>query len=179
VGTYMAKLLFLKRNGEPQTFSDIRFQMYPRGTLAQKGELASFATNKTEYLKGETARMTGEFRNTGKIGVLATLGIEIMQNDKRVDVLSSDSVFVPVGGSYVFSKNYVPLLPGSFVAIGSMTYGANRTEEVRASFTVKTAIPTPYVLISLSLLTILLAVILWLLVRRRRRVPPSPTPPQK
>lgn len=180
IGTYTGKVVFSMAHNPPVEFSSLRFQIFPKGTLAQKGELSTFTANKAQYFPGETVQFSATFLNTGKIGVLATLGIEIYQKEKRLDVLSTDSIFVPLGSQNSFHKEYSPPAPGSYEARGTVVYGVNKTEEVRIPFEVKTPVTTtPYILLALVLLTIVLAFILWLLVRRRRQTPADLNSPQK
>ena len=184
IGTYVGHLLFTLRDGTQTEFKDIRFQILPKGTLAQSGELASLTTNKDAYLPGEVVHLSALFKNTGKIGVLSTMTLEIRQGDKRIDVLSSDSVFVPVGSSYTFSKDYSPTGPGAFSAVATVTYGSHTTDQAKVDFTVTApVVQTPNLLIYLVIFVFLIAFIIWLLLRRRRsrvvNLPPQAprTPP--
>ncbi len=181
IGAYTGHLLFTLRDGTQQEFKDIRFQILPKGTLAQSGELASLTTNKTSYLPGEAVKLSALFKNTGKIGVLSTMTLEIRQGDKRIDVLSSDSVFVPVGSSYTFGKEYTPADPGAYTAVATVTYGSHTTDAAQVDFTITAPVAkTPSMLIYLVIFVFLIAFILWLILRRRRstvvNIPP-PAPP--
>ncbi len=188
-GSYFMKLTFFGKDKVVFTSRDMRFQVYPRGTLAQMGELSSFATDKTEYEAGEIVGFKSEFKNTGKIGMTATLDISIYQGDKRLEVLSTDPVFIGAGKSAKFDKTYRPELSGDYRAVGSVAYGANKTEEAEALFTVKAKIQTSYVLAGLVGLLIFLAIIVILIVRRKKKktdsspaakppvTPPTPSKP--
>jgi hypothetical protein len=182
IGSYNGHLLFTLRDGTQQEFKDIHFQILPKGTLAQAGELASLTTNKPSFLPGESVKLSALFKNTGKIGVLSTMTLEIRQGDKRIDVLSSDSVFVPVGSSYTFGKEYTPAAPGTYTAVATVTYGSHTTDAAQVDFTISAPVAkTPSILIYLVIFVFLIAFILWLILRRRRTVvniaPPTTPPP--
>lgn len=178
-GSYFMKLKFY--GGDKMVFEsrDMRFQVYPRGTLAQKGELSIFETDKQEYEPGEIVGFKSEFKNTGKIGMTASLNISLYQGDKRIEVLSSDPVFIGAGKSAKFDKTYRPELAGEYRAVGSVAYGANKTEEAEVAFKVKEKIQTSYVLAGLASALIFLVIIIILIARRKKKPTPTEKPQAK
>jgi hypothetical protein len=158
---------------------DLKFQVYPKGTLAQKGELQSFESDKAEYESGEYVLFRGVFKNTGGVGMQAGLSISLYRDDTRVEVLSTDAQFIPTGQSVTFEKNYRPAGSGDYSAVASVSFGAQKTEELQADFSVKGKIPMVYVLVSLALLVVAVFVIVLLILKKKKQqqLPPGPSAP--
>lgn len=174
VGTYKTHVRFYKNDEMIHEASNLVVNIYPRGTLAQKGELESFQTDKPSYKKQELVTMMGTFKNTGSIGLNAELTINMFHGGERVDSLTVDPVFVPVGSSYTFEKTYRPSNAGTYRAVASSHFGINKTEDRVAEFSVPSdRISTLMVVGILILITILFGFILVKIVKRSPPVSPS------
>ncbi|MBI4250223.1 hypothetical protein HY622_01395 [Candidatus Uhrbacteria bacterium] len=146
------------------------FQVFPAGTLAQKGTLVSLGTDKETYDAGESVKIDGTFRNVGEIGVIPELTVEIFKDDKRIEHLVSSGTFVPVGVQTNFSLYYDPKEAGLYRGQGYTTYGPFKTDTIEFTFTIKS--PMLFVAIGIAALTALLALIAWLVAKRKRRSKP-------
>lgn len=178
-GSYVMSLDFF--HGDQSVFKsrDLRFQVYPRGTLAQKGELQTFGADKVTYASGEVVAFRGSFKNTGAVGMATTLEISIYQDDTRLEVLSTKEFFVAAGGEQVFEKTYRPETSGHYTAVGVASFGPQRTDELRSDFDVGSKVQAWIILVPFSLLLVLLAaVIIWFLRRRKKnsQEPPNDSP---
>ncbi|MBI5654554.1 hypothetical protein HZC53_02815 [Candidatus Uhrbacteria bacterium] len=189
-GSYILKLKFYGKDTSKPVFEsrDLRFHVYPKGTLAQTGELQTFVSDKKEYDGGELVGFKGAFKNTGSVGLTVTFDISIYQGDKRLEVLSTNPTFLGVGKTTNFEKTYRPPTAGDYRAVAVASFGATRSEGVEALFKVKPELPTTTVLPILAGGLVLLVIIILLLLRRRRKhaqakmnqpKPPAtpPTPP--
>lgn len=175
-GTYDMGLVFSHGADATTTSRDLKFEVYPRGTLAQKGELDSFTTDKPDYDGGEIVAFNGSFKNTGSIGLNATMDVNVFQGSKRVDVLDTAALYVPAGATMVFQKTYRPTGSGPYSAVGSVTFGPQKTEDMTANFTVTQKIPVWIVLSLLVLLVLVIALILfWIMRKRKPHVPETRT----
>jgi len=162
IGSYVMKIVFYKNDTAVFTSRDLRFRVSPRGTLSQKGETVSFEVDKAEYENGEIVGFKGVFENTGNVGYMASMGVSVYQDEKRIDSLSTESKFVPSGEKVTFEKDYRPELSGSYRALGSFSFGARKTEESGVDFSIKNRIPFWAILLVL----ILIVVALYLISRR-------------
>lgn len=152
------------------------FQVFPAGTLAQKGTLLSLGTDKELYDSGETVKIDGSFKNVGEIGTVPELTVEIFKNDKRIEHLVANGSFVPMGVQTGFSLYYNPTESGLYRGQGYATYGPFKTDAIEFTFTVKS--PILFVAIAIATLSALLALIAWLLVKKKKRHAASPQPSQ-
>ena len=176
-GSYAMVLEFYKGDQPFLKSPDLQFQVYPRGTLAQKGDLSSFAINKTAFDNGEIALFKSAFKNSGKVGLTATLTINIARGNQIVDMLSTDPTFVPMGQTVLFDKTYRPQDAGSYTATAYVGFGPYRTREISVNFTVGSKLSLAFVLPTLCGFLILVFIILWLIVRRKNKKNVLPVQP--
>ncbi|MBI2484446.1 hypothetical protein HYV71_04660 [Candidatus Uhrbacteria bacterium] len=146
------------------------FQVFPPGTLAQKGVLLSLEPDKETYDSSESVKINGVFKNTGEIGVIPELTVEIFKDDKRIEQLVANGSFVPQGVQTGFSLFFQPKDGGSYRAQGYATYGPFKTDTIEFTFTVKS--PFLIIAITIAVLSVLLAFIAWLIVKRKRKSQP-------
>ncbi len=138
IGKYWASFVFFNEKDEAIfTREKYPLQVFPAGTLAQKGSLEAFGPDKQEYEQNELVIFSGTFKNTGEVGVQGTLLVDISLDGKRVDLLTSEQVFVPAGRSADFSLTTRLTKGGAYTVKGRAKYGINETEEITATVTVK------------------------------------------
>lgn len=137
-GLYAIQLTFYNAAGEIVFMNDaLRLQIFPEGTLAQKGELIEFATDKATYQVAEPVVLTASFKNTGTVGINASLVVEIMNDGTRLDILKNEPVFVPVGQTANMEQSFKPTEGGTYTAVGYVNYGIFTTDKTEANFTVE------------------------------------------
>jgi len=142
-------------------------QIFPEGTLAQKGEMVAFTADKQKYEVGELGLLRAQFKNTGEIGLSAALTVELSKNGKRMELLKTEPSYVPPERSTVFTLERRFEEAGDYTAVGSVSYGINATEPVSIEFRVGGIHPLVLagVFVALSAL-IAASIIFW---RKRRR----------
>jgi len=145
-GNYRATAVFHDKDGEIiYTEEKMPFQIFPEGTLAQKGELNSFTSDKTYYEDGEVVQLAAKFKNTGTIGTEATFVTEIYKDDTRVDIIKQDPLYIPVGQETEFTQDYNPIVGGSYTAKAYVQYGIFKTEVLETSF--KVDVLSPWIIV--------------------------------
>lgn len=172
VGRYSASFIFSE--GEKSIFTDTAiFQVFPRGTLAQKGDLASFTTDKPSYKKEEPTKLSGGFKNTGTVGIAAAMVVELFRGSTRIDLIKTDEIFVPIGQSTEFDSYYTPKEGGAYTARGYVTYGPFKTDVKEIHFTVN---ELNAILIAgvLAGVVVLLGLLFFILKKRRHNKSASP-----
>lgn len=164
-GLYRGTLQFY--NGESLIFTkENSFQVYPRGTLAQKGELVSFLSDKNEYKQGESIKFSGELKNTGEIAIAGTLVVELFRNNERIDVLKTGEAFILPNQIANLELFYKIEKGGSYKARAAVSYGPFKTAEQEIQFNV----PELNILLIVGILcAILIAVAVILLIIRKRK----------
>ena len=186
VGKYTMEIEYYQGNLPVAKSNVLPFNVYPRGSLAQKGELMAFTSNKKAYDNGEFAVFKGTFSNSGKVGLTATLTINISRGSQVVEVLSTDPTFVPVGQSFVFEKSYRLQDSGSYSAVASVSFLPYQSRQLRVNFTVGSKLSLVWTLPLLALILILIILLIWFIARRRSRelppyqptsLPPTSPPP--
>lgn len=136
-GLYAINLTFYNTADEVVYTNDaLRLQIFPEGTLEQKGELVTFVTDKTTYQVAEPVILTAHFQNTGNIGVNATLIVEILNDGIRLDILKNEPIYVPIRQTASLEQTFKPATGGSYTAVGYVNYGIFTTEKIEVEFTV-------------------------------------------
>ncbi|MEK7122458.1 MAG: hypothetical protein AAB855_01230, partial [Patescibacteria group bacterium] len=148
---------------------DYSLQIFPPGTLAQKGELVSFASDKKQYKQNEIVVFNGQFKNMGEVGIMAALNIDISQNGERKDLITTEEVFVPPGKTADFSSTARLEKSGTYAAKAIVPFGIYKSNEQEVSIVIE---GLPMLLIGGVLvgLAIIGALVIVLFKRRRRTV---------
>ncbi len=168
-GLYSAKFVFFnKQGGVIFTQERMRFQVWPRGSLAQKGELQSFTADKSIYQPGEQVKLSGVFKNTGEVGLSASLIVEIFYKQTRLDLLKKGPVFVPINTSAAMETFFRVQDRGPYTAKASVEFGPHKTNELEAPFKVSVSETSIWALWGVLVLAICLiaGIILW---QRRKK----------
>lgn len=165
---YKVLIIFYDKTGK-KIFesSSLRLQVFPKGTLAQKGELISLQTDKPSYQNGEIVKFLGTFQNTGDIGVNANLVIEIFKNNQRLEVLKTEPLFVPIKQKLDIDATWRPNQAGSYAVKGYATYGPHKTEQLETTFIVR-ASSAFAVIAFLAGFTLVIGAVIFFIARRKK-----------
>ncbi|MBI4273015.1 hypothetical protein HY621_04155 [Candidatus Uhrbacteria bacterium] len=166
VGRYNATADFYKSEEKFATYT-YPFQVFPRGTLAQKGELLSVASDKYAYDQGESVKFSGVFQNQGTIGLVPQFFVEIFLDGKRIETLTAEAGFLPPGRDAEVAQFFSTKKGGSYRALAYVSYGPFKSKEFEISFTVKDSFFL--VLIAIGVLTFSLAFIFFIVYNKRRK----------
>lgn len=163
-------------------------QVFPEGTLAQEGIFQEFWTDKAEYAVGEPIQFGGIFKNSGDVGVKATMFIDVMKDGQRLDILTSDELVVPPNQVAEFELNTKLLEGGPYEFKARVKYGISKTGPLTIQVNVLVASDTT-VMVVLGIIVLVIILLVWLFMRKKapKNQPPtnagqtqhtaSPTPP--
>ncbi len=165
-GTYALKFVFYNQESVIRTV-ERRMQIWPRGTLAQKGELVSFSADKTLYQQGETAKFLGSFKNTGQTDLDAALIIEVFKGQNRIELLRKENVFVPLYQTVNFEQFFRIPGPGSYEAAGYVSFGPYKSNEQKVQFQIK-ELNIALVAAAIGVVAIFLALGVWFIFLRKK-----------
>lgn len=112
-------------------------QIFPAGTLAQKGALVSFAPDKEHYEKNELVVLNAVFKNEGDVGLTIALVADITKNNERVDLLKTDQTFVPPRRIADLSMTTRQEKSGDYHIKAFVNYGIHKSNEIETQFTIK------------------------------------------
>jgi LPXTG-motif cell wall-anchored protein len=178
IGLYYVDIkAFDKKNKEVFSLDKSHLQIFPEGTLAQKGELVSFTVDKELYELGELVEFTAPFKNVGEIGFEGNLMIDVFIGDRRVDVLKSETAYVPEGDATEYSMTFRIPEPGEYLAEGHVRYGIHDTESMEVTFETPAVDVTGYIIVFVGLIILLVGGYLWWR-RRKKNTPPAAPAPQ-
>ncbi len=169
-GTYLVDFDFFDQNGVLHQERGLSLEIFPAGTFAQEGILEKLSLDKDLYAENELIQFSGTFNNTGDIGLSASLVLEFFLDDKRVDLVKSDAVFVPPRRTADFNLEKRFLEGGDYRVKGYVNYGINNTQSKELFFTVGTA--NNYVVIITLVGFVFLLFFLILLFKRRKNKTP-------
>lgn len=165
VGVYRGTMTFYRADAPIFTKNNILVQVFPAGTLAQRGEITSINTDKEEYAQGESVKVVVTFANTGESAITGAAVVEIFQDTARLEVLKSEPTLIYSGKTNAFDLFYKPERGGRYHAEAAVVYGPHKTQSARAEFMVKQT-SLLFVFLALGAVTVLVAlVLLW---RRKR-----------
>lgn len=178
-GSYGADIVFYNKSGDVvHTSETLYFDVVPEGSLKQKGEFTTFLLDKQQgaYELGEYIKTIASFKNTGTIGTRPSLVLEIFKGDKRIDVVKSEPVFVPVNESFELEKELQIKEGGNYKVDASFMYGISKTPSKSITVTVGSTFNNMQMLLIISgigTLTIV-SVFIFLRVRRRKIIATEP-----
>jgi len=184
IGDYAAEMVFYNLDGLEIFRGNGTFRSHPIGTLDQKGEIVEFTSDKEELNQSEVIEFTGVLVNIGTAPIKAVYVVEVFLNNKRVEYLKGDSLFVPRGIKTKQSLIYKPQKSGSYTAKGYFTYGITSTEQKTVQFQVS-GMSWPVAVAGVGLIVVLIAGTIWYIKRKRKStslphdnmLPPTPPPP--
>ncbi|MFH1632276.1 MAG: hypothetical protein ABIA47_04675 [bacterium] len=142
-----------------------RIEVFPAGTLEQKGELVEFYTDQSEYRYEDEIFVTARFENTGDTSYNATLITLLFQKNSALSIHSSESISVDPGKEVSFTTTLDPIGSGDFRVMGLVEYGENTTPPKKVEINVGTKTPPWWLAIFIGLLPLLM--LLYWAVRRR------------
>ena len=169
-GSYLVDFDFFDQNGPLHQERGLALQVFPVGTFGQEGKFETLTIEKEVYAENELIQFSGTFNNTGDIGLSASLVLEFFLDDKRVDLVKSDAVFIPPRRTADFSLDKRFLEGGDYSVKGYVNFGINNSESKQLFFTVGTA-NNFVVIISLVGFVFLLFFLILLFVHRKRKAP--------
>lgn len=182
-GNYRGEITFYNNDEIIKADKSVIFRVFPQGTLSQKGELVSLKTEKEGYEPGESVKITGSFKNSGDVGLVAQLNLEIFAGAKRIETLTSKEVFVPKLETVDFDLFYEQENGGEYTVKGAIAYGSKKSNVVETTFKIK-QFPLFLVLGICIGLAILIGLAFWILKKKRgsKKVsadtPTQPSTPQ-
>ncbi len=178
-GNYRGELTFYNNEEVVTTNKSVIFRVFPQGALSQKGELVSLKTEKGAYEPGESVKITGSFKNSGDVGLVAQLNLEIFTGSKRIETLTSKDVFVPKFETVDFDLFYEQEKGGEYTVKGVTSYGSKKSNVVETTFKIK-QFPLVLVLGICIGLAVLIGLIFWVLKKKRgSNIAQAATPSQQ
>jgi len=136
-GTYTASVVAYLR-GQTIASQEIGFEIFPYGQLSRDGKIDELKYEGMMRV-GTPIKLSSIFTNTGRISTRAVLNAEIYRNGNFVNVISGDTVLVPVG-THAELFSYVTLdEPGEYQIKYWALYEGQRTETQERSLTVSGA----------------------------------------
>ncbi len=114
---------------------DLNFEIFPRGTLTRSGALDTLKLEGQPQV-GAVAKVTGTFRNTGKIDTRAILTGEVYRDSALVKVIESRERLVPLGELAVIDMFFDVTLTGSYIVRAKVGYEGKETEARELTFKV-------------------------------------------
>lgn len=178
-GLYSVQVLIYNKEDKILfTSPPIRFQVFPKGTLAQEGTITSLQSDKKEYQQGELVKLVGVFQNTGSLGVTATMAVDMFLKGQRIDALKSEPLFIVSKKTGELDVTFRPPQEGNYEVTGYMVYGPHKTHELHTTFRVGSVNYIALFLFLGSVTLLIGGVLFWLHRRHKRRLnlPPPPTP---
>lgn len=151
-------------------------QILAAGTLKQEGVYTTLSTNKETFVPGENIKITGVFKNTGAIPVVAHMVVEIYSPDgELLDIILSSERSVGLAGELPFEVFTSLDASGDYNVISRIEYGNKVSDDRTMVISVVSAAAAigevnllyPAVALLGALLLVILVIIL---LRRRRRV---------
>ncbi|MBI4253066.1 hypothetical protein HY623_02730 [Candidatus Uhrbacteria bacterium] len=165
-GNYRGEFTFYNNEEVVTTDKSVIFRVFPQGALSQQGELVSLATEKGTYEPGESVKITGSFKNSGDVGLIAQLNLEIFIGSKRIETLTSKEVFVPKLETVDFDLFYEQEEGGEYTVKGIVTYGSKKSNAIETTFKIK-QFPLVLAIGAGVLLLGIVVFVLWMFKRRR------------
>lgn len=178
IGAYAVEAKFYQSSGaivyEQQRPTTV--QIWPRGTLAQKGDLEEFTTEKEHYEFGEPVKLSGRFRNIGEIALTGSWVVDIFRKNVRVEVLKNETGFIPKGAEVNFETFYQPTEAGPYRVVMYVRFGPFKTPERSVTFRVGGISPWSLGL-TMGLGAVILGGLIWLLHLRKKKLTKKVTNP--
>lgn len=165
VGHYWARIMVFKEN-EMIKEDDVKIEVVPAGSLAKQGLLKQLM-NSSSIDPGSLLKITGNFENTGKVGVSAKLVVEVYKGDNLIEVLESDKRSVAVGQTEALEVFFTPEERGKYRLEGKVEYSGKVTPVVDSSVRVGKVISMGAILVLIGI--VIAIVIVVLIVKSRRR----------
>ncbi len=113
---------------------ELQFEILPRGTLTRSGVLDKLTLDSRPQV-GAMAKLTGLFRNTGKIDTRAILTAEIYRDSVLMKVVESRERMVPVGEMAAIDLFFDVPSTGEYNITGKVSYEGKETALKELSFT--------------------------------------------
>lgn len=168
-GQYAVSAVFYNKQDEVvYEHESATLQVFPAGTLDQRAELVLFETDKEAYEAAEIVEFIGEVENTGTIGLLGSLIVEVEKDGQKVDILTSDELFIAINRTAELDFTFNPEIGGEFTATGYFKYGPYKTDESEITFTVA-ELGNATVLIAIGVLIVIIVLIVLLWKKRMRK----------
>lgn len=167
-GRYFVAVTFYNDEKIVLSREKMPLQIFPQGTLAQKGTLEAFSPDKTIYEQNELVIFDGSFKNQGTVGISAEFMIDVEQGGRRIELLKSNAIFIPAGRTADLSLTTRLPKSGAYTAKGSVSYGIYKSNIIETSISVK-GIPLVVIGGAIGALTVVLAIVFWFLRRRKLR----------
>ncbi|HLG23430.1 MAG TPA: hypothetical protein VI564_00705 [Candidatus Nanoarchaeia archaeon] len=134
IGQYWANVRIKECGTENlQTFSVLE-----KGGIADKGDFVDIYTKPWIYTN-ETSQLIAKFQNTGSRSVTAKLKGVIRNENQIVQIVDTEELLVPSGGSADFDVFFTPEVPGRYTFSGRVLYNNKLTFEKGAVINVNPA----------------------------------------
>ena len=114
------------------------FSVLEKGGIADKGDFVDIYTKPWIYTN-ETSQLIAKFQNTGSRSVTAKLKGVIRNENQIVQIVDTEELLVPSGGSADFDVFFTPEVPGRYTFSGRVLYNNKLTFEKGAVINVNPA----------------------------------------
>ena len=130
LGDYIANIDFLIGDVSVGIHENVPFKVVPVGTLSQTIEYEKFTVITKELAKaGEVAFFEATARNTGKSAYHGLLHIEILDDEKVVEIFESDKLLLVPEQRVIFKVSKPIQSAGKFTVRSFIDFGPNRSDE--------------------------------------------------
>lgn len=127
LGKYIMEVDFFSEGKIVHTASDLRFQVLPTGTLAQRIQLNQFSISPEVAAPGELVKATLSLMNKGTIATKVTPYVEVKLDGVSIDILKGDEKLVGVQNELNVSIPWRALKAGTYEIEGYGSYQAGET----------------------------------------------------
>ena len=115
------------------------FEVFPKGTLEQSGEIKSLTINKESFVSGEKIKLDAVFSNTGAVDTEGLLVAQIYQGDNVYDLVRSSELYVAEGTQETFSTIIDAKDPGTYRIDAYVEFGNRKTQPSSVSYVIESA----------------------------------------
>lgn len=146
---------------------NIALQVFPKGSLAQSGELLALKTDKNQYELGELAEIIATFRNTGEVGIEGALVAEIFKREQRLELIKTDPLYVATGQSGELKAFYRIVDSGEYTVKAHVQFGAHTSKVITTQFSVRSRDVIGIIIILIGSIFIISGCVMWFVKRKK------------
>ncbi len=133
-GRYSIDVKFSEGSENIFSQENVRANVYPQGFLTQKAEIKSITLAKNHFEVGELVKFQGVLDNTGDIALEGIMSMEVIKDEKSLDIISSSKKVVLRRTDGSFELLYKPLQKGKYTAKVHFEYGVSMTKSAEQVF---------------------------------------------
>lgn len=136
-GRYVAVVQFYDKGVVVGELTSKEFNVYPVGTLLQRGDLSDVTVRKNLFEPGERISLDASFKNVGSLRLSGVLMTEIYKEGTYVDVVRGEETQIGVGEETSISQVLTLKDPGSYTLTSYFKYGNKKTVTKDVAVTVQ------------------------------------------